>query len=150
MQDCNNSIANALELLQSCTKPTRYKIKKILKCITFLLSLRTVFCSLSMTPSTPSIRVSITSIISWLMNWSGSKLATWCVLPWCVPPWCVFPWCEACGERWLFSSWPVEWLPEWWRLLPAWLELGWLSGISLVIGRSSLSGISLVIGRSSA
>ena len=24
MQDCSNSIANALELLQSCTKPPKY------------------------------------------------------------------------------------------------------------------------------
>ena len=29
MQDCSNSIANALELLQSCTKPSKYDVTNI-------------------------------------------------------------------------------------------------------------------------
>ena len=29
-QDCSNSIANALELLQSCIKPSIYAIKKVM------------------------------------------------------------------------------------------------------------------------
>ena len=29
MQDCSNSIANALELLQSCTKPSIYSVASI-------------------------------------------------------------------------------------------------------------------------
>ena len=29
MQDCSNSIANALELLQSCTKPSMWFVKKL-------------------------------------------------------------------------------------------------------------------------
>ena len=29
VQDCNNSIANALELLQSCTEPWRYRLSML-------------------------------------------------------------------------------------------------------------------------
>ena len=32
MQDCSNSIDNALELLQSCTKPSIYKYSTLLVC----------------------------------------------------------------------------------------------------------------------